>query len=129
LLKQLLYQLRQDRLFGPLAEVMADLFGKQERIDITRSDTQQGLIGRSVSKSEQVREVHTVMPGEFQSLPPLAGYLTISDGTPAAKVKIEAQGYGKGVKRFVAIDKKAVPSVSETVITPEDAAILAAEDD
>ncbi len=64
----------------------------------------------SVSKSEQIREVHTVMPGELQSLPPLAGYLTISDGTPAARVTIEAQGYGKGVKRFVAIDKKALIS-------------------
>jgi Type IV secretion-system coupling protein DNA-binding domain len=111
LLKQLLYQLRQDRLFGPLAEVMADLIGKQERIDITRRDTPQGLIGRSVSKSEQIREVHTVMPGELQSLPPLAGYLTISDGTPAARVTIEAQGYGKGVRRFVPIDVGREPIV------------------
>jgi type IV secretory pathway TraG/TraD family ATPase VirD4 len=97
---------------GKTAEVMADLIGKQERIDITRSDTRQGLIEGSVSKSEQIREVHTVMPGELQSLPPLEGYLTISDGTPAARVTIEAQGYGKGVKRFVAIDKKAVPPIT-----------------
>jgi Type IV secretion-system coupling protein DNA-binding domain len=96
---------------GKTAEVMADLIGKQERIDITRSDTRQGLIGGSVSKSEQIREVHTVMPGELQSLPPLEGYLTISDGTPAARVKIEAQGYGKQGKRFVAIEKKTVPPV------------------
>jgi antitoxin ParD1/3/4 len=81
---------------------------------ITRSDTRQGLIGGSVSKSEQIQEVHTVMPGELQSLPPLAGYLTISDGTPAARVKIEAQGYGKGVGRFVPIDKKAVPTIIES---------------
>jgi hypothetical protein len=87
---------------------------KQERIDITRSDTQQGLIGRSVSKSEQIREVHTVMPGELQSLPPLAGYLTISDGTPAARVTIEAQGYGKRVKRFVPIEKKEVPPITSS---------------
>jgi type IV secretory pathway TraG/TraD family ATPase VirD4 len=99
---------------GKTAEVMADLIGKQERIDITRSDTQQGLIGRSVSKSEQIREVHTVMPGELQSLPPLEGYLTISDGTPAARVTIEAQGYGKEVKRFVPIEKKAVPLITES---------------
>jgi hypothetical protein len=99
---------------GKTAEVMADLIGKQERIDITRSDTYQGLIGGSVSKSEQIREVHTVMPGELQSLPPLAGYLTISDGTPAARVTIEAQGYGKKGKRFVPIEKKEVPPVSES---------------
>jgi Type IV secretion-system coupling protein DNA-binding domain len=96
---------------GKTAEVMADLIGKQERIDITRSDTRQGLIGGSVSKSEQIREVHTVMPGELQSLPPLEGYLMISDGTPAARVKVEAQGYGKGAMRFVAIEKKAVPPI------------------
>jgi Type IV secretion-system coupling protein DNA-binding domain len=81
---------------------------------ITRSDTQQGLIGGSVSKSEQIREVHTVMPGELQSLPPLEGYLTISDGTPAARVTIEAQGYGKGGRRFVAITKKAVPPITSS---------------
>jgi hypothetical protein len=98
---------------GKTAEVMADLIGKQERIDMTRSDTRQGLIGGSVSKSEQIREVHTVMPGELQSLPPLEGYLTISDGTPAARVTIEAQGYGKKGRRFVPIEKKAVPSVQE----------------
>jgi hypothetical protein len=78
---------------------------------ITRSDTRQGLIGGSVSKSEQIREVHTVMPGELQSLPPLAGYLTISDGTPAARVTIEAKGYGKGVRRFVPIDKRMLPPI------------------
>jgi type IV secretory pathway TraG/TraD family ATPase VirD4 len=151
--KQLLYQLRQAQLFGPLAailetqteaqidrnygewyrrvilqgtctklilncrdgktaEVMPDLIGKQERVDITRSDTRQGLIGGSVSKSEQIREVHTVMPGELQSLPPLEGYLTISDGTPAARVMIEAQGYGKGVRRFVSIGKTEVPPIT-----------------
>jgi type IV secretory pathway TraG/TraD family ATPase VirD4 len=79
---------------GKTAEVMAEVIGKQERIDITRSDTRQGLIDGSVSKSEQIREVHTVMPGELQSLPPLEGYLTISDGTPAARVTIVAQGMG-----------------------------------
>lgn len=62
---------------------------------------------------EQIREVHTVMPGELQSLPPLEGYLTISDGTPAARVTIVAQGYGKKVQRFVAIEKKVAPSVQE----------------
>jgi hypothetical protein len=69
------------------------------------------------------------MPGELQSLPPLARYLTISDGTPAAKVKIEARGYGKDVQRFMAIEKEVAPSVSETVIMPGDAAIVEAEDD
>jgi hypothetical protein len=81
---------------------------------ITRSDTQQGLVGGSVSKSEQIREVHAVMPGELQSLPPLEGYLTISDGTPTAKVTVVAQGYGKGVKRFVPIEKKAVPPITDS---------------
>jgi hypothetical protein len=65
-----------------------------------------------VSKSEQIREVQSVMPGEVQSLPPLAGYLTISDGTPAARVKIEALGYGKEVRRFVPIEKKEVPPIT-----------------
>lgn len=88
---------------GKTAEVMADLIGKQERIDITRSDTYQGLIGGSVSKSEQIREVHTVMPAQLQALPSLEGYLTIADGTPTAKVKVEAQSYPKQARRFVAI--------------------------
>jgi Arc/MetJ-type ribon-helix-helix transcriptional regulator len=96
---------------GKTAEVMADLIGKQARIDITKGKSRQGL-AMSHSQNEQIREVHTVMPGELQSLPPLEGYLTISDGTPAARVKIEAQGYGKGVQRFVAIGKKAVPPIS-----------------
>jgi hypothetical protein len=58
--------------------------------------------------------VHTVMPGELQSLPPLEGYLTISDGTPAARVKIEAKGYGKGVRRFVPIEKKELPPITSS---------------
>jgi hypothetical protein len=44
----------------------------------------------------------------------LEGYLMISDGTPAARVKVEAQGYGKGAMRFVAIEKKAVPPIEST---------------
>jgi hypothetical protein len=55
-----------------------------------------------------------VRPGSLQSLPPLEGYLMISDGTPAARVKVEAQGYGKGAMRFVAIEKKAVPPIEST---------------
>jgi hypothetical protein len=38
----------------------------------------------------------------LQGLPPLQGYLTISDGTPAARVVVPVQGYEKKGVRFVA---------------------------
>lgn len=71
------------------AELGANLIGRQERIDrnISHSSAGAPFIG-SVSKSESIRETYAVMPSELQALPKLHGYLTISDGTPAAKVQI-----------------------------------------
>jgi type IV secretory pathway TraG/TraD family ATPase VirD4 len=93
---------------GQTAEMMANLIGKQERVEIMRSESGQGLLGGSVSKSEQIRETHTVMPAELQGLPPLQGYLSIADGTPAAKVVVPVQGYEKKGVRFVPIEKRAI---------------------
>lgn len=79
------------------AEMMANLIGKQERIDLTR--TKSGLIRSSLQ--EQIRDVHLVLPTELQSLPKLEGYLTIADGTSPAKVRVEPRSYPKISDRFV----------------------------
>jgi type IV secretory pathway TraG/TraD family ATPase VirD4 len=79
--------------------MFANLIGKQERIDVTH-----GSSGGKSSSSEQIREVHVVMPTELQSLPKLEDYLTIADGTPPARVKIQAQSYPKNADRFIPIN-------------------------
>lgn len=79
------------------AEMMANLIGKQERIDVTR-----GAAGWKTSAQEQIRDTHVVLPTELQSLPKLEGYLTIADGTSPAKVKVQPQSYPKISDRFVA---------------------------
>ena len=85
---------------GQTAEMMANLIGKQERIDITYGRFRQGL-STTYAHHEQIRETHAVMPSQLQALPPLEGYLTISDGTPPARVKLTAQGYPKQAVRFL----------------------------
>lgn len=69
---------------GETAEQMSKQIGVQERIDITHSDSGQGL-----SLSEQIRETAAVLPSQLQNLPPLKGYLTIADGSSPALVGIE----------------------------------------
>jgi type IV secretory pathway TraG/TraD family ATPase VirD4 len=103
---------------GQTAEMMANLIGKQERVEVMRSESSQGLLGGSVSKSEQIRETHTVMPAELQGLPPLQGYLAISDGTPAARVVVPVQGYEKKGVRFVAREKQSMPAVAGELEAP-----------
>lgn len=86
------------------AEMMANLIGKQERIDVTR-----GRSGWNASSQEQIRDVHLVLPTELQSLPKLEGYLTIADGTSPAKVRIEPRSYPKISDRFVQGELRTIP--------------------
>lgn len=74
------------------AELGANLIGRQERIERSTTHSSGSLFG-SVSMSESIRETYAVLPAELQGLPKLEGYLTISDGTPAAKVKITPRSY------------------------------------
>ncbi len=97
------------------AETMANLIGKQERIDINYSKSRQGGQSFSVGSSatEQIRETHAVMPAELQALPNLVGYLTIADGTPAAQVTLVPQAYPKRADRWIAavpIPEQELPS-------------------
>ena len=80
------------------AELGANLIGRQERLDRTKSSPP--ITGNPITQllvganwSESIRETYAVMPSQLQSLPKLEGYLTISDGTPAAKVKITPRSY------------------------------------
>lgn len=83
---------------GKTAERCAGLIGRQERVDITRSNSG-GVINNS--RTEQIREIYVVMPTELQILPPLQGYLSIADGTPPAKVQIEPQSYPGQAEKLI----------------------------
>ena len=85
---------------GQTATMMADLIGKQERVDIQRG-IKEGIIPEYHGGSEVIREVHLVMPAELQGLPNLEGYLVIANGTPPARVRVEPKRYPKRVERFV----------------------------
>ncbi len=79
------------------AELGANLIGRQERIDRLKSASHpsSNVLAALLSdpRSESLRETYAVMPSELQGLPKLEGYLAISDGTPAAKVKITPRSY------------------------------------
>ena len=81
---------------GETAEQMSKQIGVQERIDITHSDSGQGL-----SLSEQIRETAAVLPSQLQNLPPLKGYLTIADGSSPALVEIKPKSYPSHAERFL----------------------------
>ncbi len=82
---------------GQTATTMADLIGKQERLEINDSYT--GLLRKT--QSESIRETYTVMSTEIQALPKLEGYLVIADGTPPAKVKVTPRSYPIVADRLV----------------------------
>ncbi len=84
------------------SEQMAKIIGRQERVDIVHGSSMTGLLSRSHSKTETIRETYAVMPSELQALPPLAGYLNIADGSPPAKVTIEPRSYPKQADRLIA---------------------------
>ena len=85
------------------SEQMAKIIGQQERVDILQGSSTTGLIGRSHSKSETIRETYAVLPSELQALPPLQGYLNIADGSPPARVWIEPRSYPKQAERLIAV--------------------------
>ena len=93
---------------GQTASMMADLIGKQERVDIQRG-IKDGIIPEYHGGSEVIREVHLVMPAELQGLPNLKGYLVIANGTPPARVRVEPKRYPKGAERFVPAELGVVP--------------------
>ena len=81
---------------------MAEVLGKQERIELTYSKQMGPLSGlRPPTKSEQIRETYAVMPAELQALPSLEGYLEIADGTPPAPVRVEPQMYPVQAERLI----------------------------
>lgn len=89
------------------AETMAQVIGKQERVDFTNNrNRSQNYSGRgtghgsSYGESEQIREAYAVMPSQLQDLPDLAGYLKIS-GLPAAPVQVRIQDFSARAERFV----------------------------
>ena len=82
------------------AERMANVIGKQERVEHTRSKSIIPGIG-GARESEQIRETHAVMPAELQALPSLEGYLSIANGTPPAKVRVEPRCYSVQTERFI----------------------------
>ena len=89
------------------AETMAQIIGKQERVDFTnnhnRSHNYSGKgagHGSSEGESEQIREVYAVMPSQLQDLPDLTGYLKIS-GLPAAQVRLKVQHFPVQAERFI----------------------------
>ncbi len=84
---------------GQTATIMAELIGKQERLEITNSYTV--ALGGRKTQSESIRETYAVMPSELQALPPLEGYLLISDGTPPAKVQVTPRSYPPVAKRLI----------------------------
>ncbi|MEO0646301.1 MAG: type IV secretion system DNA-binding domain-containing protein [Cyanobacteria bacterium J06650_10] len=83
------------------AERFAKTIGKQERIDRMKGTHGGWIFRHGYSKTENLRETHLVLPSELQALPKLEGYLTIADGTPPTRVKIEPKGYLKQAERFV----------------------------
>ena len=83
------------------AERFAKTIGKQERIDWMKSKHKGWVLPKGSSRTENLRETHLVLPSELQALPKLEGYLTIADGTPPARVKIEPRGYIKQAERFI----------------------------
>jgi type IV secretory pathway TraG/TraD family ATPase VirD4 len=89
------------------AEKMAQVIGKQERVELTnnrnrsRSSSSRGTgSGSSYGENEQLREVYAVMPSELQDLPDLKGYLKIS-GFPAAQVKVKVRNFLVQAERFI----------------------------
>lgn len=89
------------------AETMAQIIGKQERVDFTnnhnRSHNYSGKgagHGSSEGESEQIREAYAVMPSQLQDLPDLTGYLKIS-GLPAAQVRLKVQHFPVQAERFI----------------------------
>ncbi|MBT9317749.1 type IV secretion system DNA-binding domain-containing protein [Leptothoe spongobia] len=82
------------------AKRMANVIGKQERVEHTRSKSIIPGIG-GARESEQIRETHAVMPAELQALPSLEGYLSIANGTPPAKVRVEPRSYPVQAERFI----------------------------
>lgn len=89
------------------AERFAKTIGKQERIDWMKGKQKGWVLPHGSSQTENLRETHLVMPSELQALPKLEGYLTIADGTPPARVRIEPRGYLKQAERFIAKDTTA----------------------
>ncbi|MEL6491424.1 MAG: type IV secretion system DNA-binding domain-containing protein [Cyanobacteria bacterium J06621_3] len=83
------------------AERFAKTIGKQERIDWMKGTHGGWIFRHGYSKTENLRETHLVLPSELQALPKLEGYLTIADGTPPARVRVEPKGYLKQAERFV----------------------------
>jgi hypothetical protein len=89
------------------AEKMAQVIGKQERVELTnnrnrsRSSSSKGAgSGSSYGENEQLREVYAVMPSELQDLPDLEGYLKIST-FPAAQVKVKVRNFFVQAERFI----------------------------
>jgi Type IV secretion-system coupling protein DNA-binding domain len=68
------------------AETMAEVIGKREQIDVSRSQNKPMQFYKG--KSENIRETYAVLPTELMALPPLEGYLAISDENPTARVKV-----------------------------------------
>ncbi|EDX82397.1 hypothetical protein S7335_843 [Synechococcus sp. PCC 7335] len=83
------------------AERFAKTIGKQERIDWMKGTHGGWIFRHGYSKTENLRETYLVLPSELQALPKLEGYLTIADGTPPARVKVEPKGYLQRAGRFV----------------------------
>lgn len=89
------------------AETMAQVIGKQEKVELTNSrnrssssSSRGGGHGSSYSESEQIREAYAVLPSELQDLPDLTGYLKIS-GLPAAQVKLKVRDFPIKAERFI----------------------------
>ena len=82
--------------------IVIDELGAMNRLGSLNRLTAGGWIFRhGYSKTENLRETHLVLPSELQALPKREGYLTIADGTPPARVKIEPKGYLQQAERFV----------------------------
>jgi hypothetical protein len=71
------------------AEILAKCVGMQERIDIVKSSYE----GQKQHYAEQIRECYAIHPTEIQQLPPLTGYVHISEGLPTAMVTITPINY------------------------------------
>lgn len=71
------------------AQTLAQCIGMQERLDIIKSVTSTG----EVTYAEHYRESYAVHPSELQQLPPLTGYVHISEGLPTALVSIQPMAY------------------------------------
>ena len=101
------------------AERFAKTIGKQERIDWMKGTHKGWVLPHGSSRTENLRETHLVLPSELQALPKLEGYLTIANGTPPAKVKIEPKGYLKRAERFVSKDTSVALPANEVSIDTE----------